>query len=152
MTDAPATLIADPRAQLAAATDLASKTQAALTRAERTLSTIVQRGARDFAQSLPDCTLPFDPHRAAHRPGTRPKIASDPELQAFIAARITRMTFDQLAEEVAKHFPKDRRVGRSTIHLWWQNSGRTPDRTGHPPDTRPLPVSKPLVTRYQHQM
>ncbi len=82
--DTPATLIADLRAQLAATTDLAAKTQAALTRAERTLSTIVQRGARDFAHSLPDCTLPYDPHRAAHRPGTRPKIASDPGLQAVM--------------------------------------------------------------------
>lgn len=130
MANSPATLIADLRAQLAAATDLAARTQAALTRAERTLSIIVQTGVEDFAQSLPDCTLPFDPHRAAHRPGTRPKIASDPELQAFIAARITRMTFQQLADEVAKHFPEDRRVRKSAIHDWWQKHGKKPYRPG----------------------
>ncbi len=40
------------------------------------------------------------------------------------------MTFDQLAEEVANHFPQDRRVGKSAIHDWWQKHGKKAYRPG----------------------
>ncbi len=144
------TLIADLRAQLAAATDLAAKTQATLTRTNRTLSTIVQTGARDSAQNLPDGTLPYDPHRTAHRPGIRPKIASDPELQACIATRITRMTCNQLADEVANHFPEPRSATKSAIHDWWHKHGtiRPPARVRQ---QNPLKqAEKPNKTAHNH--
>ena len=50
--------------------------------------------------------------------GRVPKIDGDPELQAFILARIDRMTYVQLAEDVAEHFPEPRRIGKSAIHAW----------------------------------
>lgn len=58
-------------------------------------------------------------HRRMHRPGTVPKIDSDPELAAFIRARIDRLTFVEIAAQVAEVFPETRRVGKSTIHAWW---------------------------------
>lgn len=132
MAQTPARLIADLRAQLATATatDLSAKARAALIRAERTVETIVQQGVVDFANGLPICDLPENEHLAAHRPGRPPKITTDPELQSFIAARATRMTFQQLATEVAEHFPKERRVGKSAIHAWWQKYGKKRDRPG----------------------
>lgn len=42
------------------------------------------------------------------------------ELQAFIRARIDRLTFVEIADEVAAHFPLARRVRRSAIHAWWK--------------------------------
>jgi hypothetical protein len=43
----------------------------------------------------------------------------DPELQAFIRARITRLTFAEIAQDVTRAFPPTRRVGKSAIHAWW---------------------------------
>jgi len=34
------------------------------------------------------------------------------------------MTFVQIAEAVADHFPPARRVGKSAIHAWWQRNKR----------------------------
>ena len=48
----------------------------------------------------------------AFRPGRPPKIDNDPALLAFAAARI--------AEDVARHFPPERRAGKSAIHQWWR--------------------------------
>jgi hypothetical protein len=59
---------------------------------------------------LPKACLPLQPDPAD----------ADPELAAFIRARIDRMTFHQLAAAVAAHFPPVRRVGKSAIHSWWQ--------------------------------
>ena len=61
-------------------------------------------------------------HRRAHRRGVAAKIATDSELQAFIAARFDTLTFDQIAKEVAENFSHERRVSRSSIHRWWLKS------------------------------
>ena len=58
-------------------------------------------------------------HRRQHRPGVPAKIEADPELRAFILARIDRMTFYQLQDAIAAAFPPDRRVAKSAIHRWW---------------------------------
>lgn len=58
-------------------------------------------------------------HRRAHKFGRPAKIDVDPELEAFLLARVDRMTFDEMADDVAAHFPPKRRVGKSSIHLWW---------------------------------
>lgn len=74
--------------------------------------------------SNPVCaeTFPVTEHRRRHRLGRPAKIETDPELKAFIIARIDRMTFEQVASDVATHFPKDRRVGKSAIHDRWQKN------------------------------
>ena len=59
-------------------------------------------------------------HRRAHRPGNPSRLDTDPELNAFVLARIDTHTFPQLEEEIAAHFPPERRIGKSAIHRWWQ--------------------------------
>lgn len=61
-------------------------------------------------------------HRRAHRPGHPSRIDADPELRAFVSARLDTLTFDQTATDIAAHFPPNRRVSRSSIHRWWQKS------------------------------
>lgn len=69
--------------------------------------------------------VPITDHRRHHRPGPPPRIDSDPELQAFIRARIDRLTFIQISEAVKEAFPPERRVGKSSIHAWWSRNAPT---------------------------
>ncbi|TDX30191.1 hypothetical protein [Rhodovulum visakhapatnamense] len=78
------------------------------------------KGVQIGFQDLPE---PSD-HRRNHRPGRPSKIETDPELRAFIEARIDRMTFDDIASEVSRTFPEGRRVAKSAIHAWWQRRRR----------------------------
>ena len=48
--------------------------------------------------------------RAAHRPGRPSRIESDRELRAFIAARIDRLTFEEVIAEVRANFPPERQT------------------------------------------
>lgn len=59
-------------------------------------------------------------HRRAHRPGQPAKIDCNPDLQAFILARIETMTFDQIVAEIKAHFAEPERVKRSSVHRWWR--------------------------------
>lgn len=68
--------------------------------------------------NLPLSDLPVTEHRRNHRSGVPPKIDGDPELRAFILARIDRMGYVEIATAVSEHFPKPRHVGKSTIHAW----------------------------------
>lgn len=74
--------------------------------------------------NLPLSDLPVTDHRREHRMGPVPKIETDPELKAFILARIDRMTYVQVAQEVAEHFPEPRRVGKTTIYDWTKRQRR----------------------------
>ncbi len=69
---------------------------------------------------LPISTIPITQHRKHHRCGRAAKIDSDPELQAFIRARIDRLTYQALAQDIATYFPPNRRVSRASIQRWWQ--------------------------------
>ena len=103
------------RAELAAAA-------AALARADAALERIVD-GALNTP--FPTPTEAATEHRREHRMGRVPKIDADPELRAFVAARVERHTFQEVADAVAAAFPPERRVGRSAIHAWWRrNLGR----------------------------
>jgi hypothetical protein len=66
--------------------------------------------------------------RASHRPGTPSRIETDPELRAFVLARIDRLTFDAVVSEIAAHFPPERRTSRSALHRWWHRHGKRLDR------------------------
>ncbi|MGB3315949.1 MAG: hypothetical protein WBB85_16230 [Albidovulum sp.] len=121
-TDTPG-LIAAALAELKAATSAQAR---AISRLETALEQAVQQGL----QSLPATDAPPCEHRRAHRPGVARRIDSDPELQTFIRARIERMTFAQVAEDVAAHFPPERRVRRSAIHAWWKRENRALGRFG----------------------
>ena len=59
-------------------------------------------------------------HRRAHRSGRPAKIEGDPELEAFIRARIDTLTFAQIVSEVRATFPPDRQCSHSGLGRWWQ--------------------------------
>ena len=124
MTDAP-----EPRAALVEALalvreagHLSAALAATLNRASTALETALDALDKEGLAALPEAVGPINPHRAAHRSGTPAKIDNDAELQAFIRARLDRMTFVQIAAAVADHFPPERRVGNSALHAWY---GRT---------------------------
>jgi hypothetical protein len=62
--------------------------------------------------------------RAAHRPGRLSRIESDSDLRAFILARIQRLTFDQMIDEIRSNFPPERQASRSSLHRWWHRTGK----------------------------
>mgnify|MGYP001189147548 CR=1 FL=1 len=63
-------------------------------------------------------------HRATHKRGGLSKVEADPELRAFILARIDTLTFDAIVAELKAAFPPERHVARSSVHGWWLNTGR----------------------------
>lgn len=107
--------LAEAGALLRSATD-------AHTQASNVLQSAVKRAVKDGLNTLEPDAFPATDHRRHHRPGRPAKIDADPGLQAFIAARIDRMTFVQIASEIAGHFPPERRVGKSAIHAWWHRT------------------------------
>ncbi len=58
-------------------------------------------------------------HRRQHRTGRLSKIDANPDLRAFVLARIDRLTFADIAAEAAAHFPPETRPSRSGLHRWW---------------------------------
>lgn len=96
-----------------------------LNRLETSLQNMLKASQRERLDSLPDCDVPVTEHRREHRPGVPGVIASNPELQAFILARLDRLTFKQIANEIARHFPVQLHVHQSTIHRWAQKLPRT---------------------------
>ena len=69
-----------------------------------------------------NCSKPVTSHRKNHQPERPPKIDTDPELQAFIHARIDRLNFVEIAADVKQAFPQSRHVGKSAIDAWWKHS------------------------------
>jgi hypothetical protein len=115
-----------------AARDLVASTGAALDRTVAALERAIEGTLQEAIQAQPEPTAPPCPHRAAHRPGRPRLIDNDPELRAFIAARIHRLTFDQMAAEIAATFPPERHVRKTAIHAWWkrQRNRRKTDHSG----------------------
>ena len=73
-------------------------------------------GLEDALKDAP----PPDAHRRNHRPGCAAILAADPELRAFVEARLGILTFNEIEAAVAEAFPPERHVKRSAIHQWWQ--------------------------------
>ncbi len=59
-------------------------------------------------------------HRRAHRMGVPGKIEGDPELEAFILARIDSLTYAEIVAEVKAHFPADRQTSASAVQRWFR--------------------------------
>ena len=59
-------------------------------------------------------------HRRAHRKGVLSRIASDPELETFIRARINALTFSEIVKEIHATFPPSRQTSLSAISRWWR--------------------------------
>lgn len=62
--------------------------------------------------------------RRAHRSGVPSKIDTDPELRAFIIARIATMKFTEIEAEVRANFPPDRHTSKSALSRWWIREGQ----------------------------
>lgn len=111
-------------AMLTAATSCLHTAMATLEVAMAAVKGVQEELSRGALKTLPVCNVPRTDHRAAHRPSRPPKIDTDPELRAFITARIDRLTFIEIADAVAKHFPPARRVGKTAIYDWWKRNYR----------------------------
>lgn len=122
MNDAATTGKADLRAMLIMAEGDMRAAIAALQHGLACIEEALEATVQEGLEGLPSPTAPISGHRRAHRPGVPPKIDGDPELQAFITARVDRMTFAAIAAEVAAHFPPVRRIGRSAIYDWWRKA------------------------------
>lgn len=113
----------DPLKQIAAALERAESLIGEAIGVLADAQGVAFRAGFDLDQRLPasafDCATPVTEHRKNHRPGRPSKIDSDPELAAFICARIDRLTFFEIADEVTRHFPEERRVKKSAIYAWW---------------------------------
>jgi hypothetical protein len=59
---------------------------------------------------------------AAHRSGRPSVIESDPELRAFVEARLGAMTFTRIVAEVAASFPEGRRTSLSALSRYWRKT------------------------------
>jgi hypothetical protein len=108
-------------AQIQAAERLFEESFKALSSARETLLKCQGTAFAEAVAAHPPCTVPITEHRRAHRSGRPPKIEQDPELQRFILARIDRLTYQQIADDIADDFPADRHVSKSTIHAWYQH-------------------------------
>lgn len=116
--------IRDAYAQIKAGKAMFEEGLKALSNALETVGSYEDYLLQHGLDSLPECNVPVTEHRKEHRMGRVPKIDTDPELQAFLIARIDRLTYAQIAREVAEHFPEPRRVGKSAIHAWFKKRRR----------------------------
>ncbi len=112
------------RQHLRDASELNRAAGAKLRAAETALEDLVQEAMNDPSHSALRCDVPVTDHRRHHRMGRPAKLDQDPELQAFVRARLDRLTFHQIEAEVAQAFPEDRRVRKSAIHAWWKRQSR----------------------------
>ena len=59
-------------------------------------------------------------HRRAHRMGLPGKIEGDPELEAFIVARIDTETYAKVVAAIKAHFPPDRQTSVAAVQRWFK--------------------------------
>ena len=111
--------LAESQALLHAATE--AQTQAS-THLQQVIEAAVKTGSSSFRPEA----FPITEHRRLHRPGNPSKIDADPELRAFILARMDHMSFQRIAADVAAQFPEPRRVRKSAIHAWWSRNRKPP--------------------------
>lgn len=111
--------IENARSEITMACDLLEAASNCQRRALTALERAIEGSLNEGFKALPKSAVPVTSHRQYHRVGRFCRIGTDPELKAFILARIDRLTFAELAQEVADYFPKDRRVSRSSIQRWW---------------------------------
>ena len=113
-------MAADPLTAIDVALTDVGTSAAALDRLGSALTTLRQIHLDARLSDLPPCDVPVNEHRRAHRMGRVPKIDADPELPGFILARLDRLTYHQIAAEIAAHFPPARHVHPATVHRWAQ--------------------------------
>ncbi|MGS4946977.1 hypothetical protein ACVDG3_15980 [Meridianimarinicoccus sp. RP-17] len=90
--------------------------------ARRSIAELAETTQAHVIAELPASTAPITEHRRNHRPGRPAVLDTDPELRAFVLARIDRMTFHEIEAEIALQYPVERRVKKSAIHAWWKKT------------------------------
>lgn len=87
--------------------------------ARRAFAELEEKTQAQVIAELPPSTAPITEHRRNHRPGVPARLDTDPELRAFVLARIDRLTYHQIEAEIALQYPVERHVKKSAIHNWW---------------------------------
>ncbi|MBV2360995.1 hypothetical protein KUH32_14615 [Thalassococcus sp. CAU 1522] len=131
MTDSPPS-IANLRKSLSEAAQLCRDASGILAHVQTCLERSVEDGVQTPFQTGAKVSSAAAEHRRAHRPGRPAKIDADPELRAFILARIDHLTFPQLEDAVAEVFPDARRVRKTAINDWWNRHRRRAKPNSHP--------------------
>lgn len=72
------------------------------------------------------------PSQGQRRTAIRSRIEADPELRAFILARIRDLTFDQVRAAIAATLGPARCPSRSSLHRWWHRHGKRADQPQPP--------------------
>lgn len=62
---------------------------------------------------------PAAEHLRNHRGGTLSRVTRDPEIEAFIRARLDTTTLVDIVAEIAATFPKERHISMSSLSRWW---------------------------------
>ena len=96
------------------------KIDAALVRTIKTLEGALNQAVKGVLNAPLTAAENYAAHLRAHRKGLPSRILSDPELEAFIRARIDTRTFVEIVKEVDATFPPDRRTSVSAISRWWR--------------------------------
>lgn len=104
--------------QIASARRLFDEGLNAISKARETIAECARLASDQSLSDGAQSSVPVTEHRRLHRSGCPPKIDQDPALQTFILARIDRLTYQEIAVEIAAAFPEDRRVSKSTVHAW----------------------------------
>ena len=117
---------------LKAAEAALKQAQADLGKARVALGKLERLAQSELISGLPICETPITEHRRLHKSGRPAILDNDPELRAFVLARIDRLTFQQITDEIAASFPVERRVKRSSIHRWWQINRQSPNLSRNP--------------------
>lgn len=64
------------------------------------------------------------PSKPLKRRSNQSKIAANPDLQAFIQARILTATFASVVADVAAGFPPEKHISITGLHRWWHRHGK----------------------------
>lgn len=124
MDDEVGQLLSDARIALTQAQEMLAIANQQSEAALAALNTAIKRAVNASFKEVLASDIPLTDHRKEHRSGKVAKLDVDPEVRSFVLARLDRMTFQAIADEVADHFPKTRRVGKSAIHSWWRRNLR----------------------------
>lgn len=120
------------RHELRVARALASELVVSIERCQKALEKTAFSDLKTGIEHPIESTPPLSMHRASHLRGGRSRLDTDPELLAFVRARIDRLTFAQIVDAVAGHFPSDRHTSISALHRWFHRQRCFSSTSGSP--------------------
>ncbi len=118
--------------ELRVARALASELVTSIERTQKALTQTTGHLDADIECSFDKPPPPLSLHRASHLRGGRSRLDTDPALLAFVRARIDHLTFAQIVDDVAGHFPSDRHTSISAPHRWFHRQRCFSSTSGSP--------------------